>query len=459
MNEKYCYEIGDIIDKKIQIIDRTIDENYIRQYKYLCLIDGNIDWTSERVIKNKKTICSVCSNKKVKVGVNDIPTTASWMIPYFQGGYEEAKQYVCQSNKKINPICPDCKKIKNKPMMICTLYRTHSIGCSCGDGKSYPNKFMYSFLSQLGEEFVDEYSPEWIGRYLYDFYIPRRKLIIEMDGGIGHGNKKFKSNSIDTEGLKRDQYKDIMANSNGIHVVRIDCKESNKDYIWNNIVNSKLFSNCELKKVDINICHQYALSNRVKYVCEMYEKNKPITPQELSKLLNMKLPTVSKYIRIGDGIFCDYDKEMSKEICIGKLRNYMVDTSKPVYMYDVHGSFYGKFKSAKYISDISSKKFGIYLNTTNISAVCVGKNKQYKGFVFSYDDNIDFNFRIKIKNRKVLCFDNDMNLLCKYNSLREASIITKVNESCISDCCRGKQKTAGGYIWKYADEVENRYNI
>ena len=30
-----------------------------------------------------------------------------------------------------------------------------------------------------------------------------------------------------------------------------------------------------------------------------------------------------------------------------------------------------------------------------------------------------------------------------------------INSSGIISCCRGKLKTSGGYIWKYADEDKN----
>ena len=36
-----------------------------------------------------------------------------------------------------------------------------------------------------------------------------------------------------------------------------------------------------------------------------------------------------------------------------------------------------------------------------------------------------------------------------YNSIKEAGKETKINESAISNCCRGVSKTAGGYHWKY----------
>jgi len=36
-----------------------------------------------------------------------------------------------------------------------------------------------------------------------------------------------------------------------------------------------------------------------------------------------------------------------------------------------------------------------------------------------------------------------------YISLKDAEIETGINRACISYCCKGKQKTAGGYHWKY----------
>ena len=36
-----------------------------------------------------------------------------------------------------------------------------------------------------------------------------------------------------------------------------------------------------------------------------------------------------------------------------------------------------------------------------------------------------------------------------YNSLQEAEMETKIKYQNISSCCRNKQNTAGGYIWKY----------
>ena len=45
-----------------------------------------------------------------------------------------------------------------------------------------------------------------------------------------------------------------------------------------------------------------------------------------------------------------------------------------------------------------------------------------------------------------------MNYINKYPSLREASRQTKIDERDIGKVCKGRRKTAGGYIWKYEEE-------
>lgn len=50
-------------------------------------------------------------------------------------------------------------------------------------------------------------------------------------------------------------------------------------------------------------------------------------------------------------------------------------------------------------------------------------------------------------SKKVIQFDLNNNFINEYNSYTEATNITKINH--IGDCCNGKLKTAGGFIWKY----------
>lgn len=56
------------------------------------------------------------------------------------------------------------------------------------------------------------------------------------------------------------------------------------------------------------------------------------------------------------------------------------------------------------------------------------------------------------KARKVAQYDKNCVLIKIWDCMRDAARELDINPSHMSACCRGKRKTAGGYIWKYADE-------
>lgn len=236
ITSSFRVNIGDVINsnnRDLIIIDRKREKDktgrWWKYYRYKCQKCGfecgeyystkdkqfyKEYWIEENHLLSREQGCSCCSNQIVVEGINDIPTTAPWMIKYFQGGYDEAKKYHSQSNQKVNFKCPDCGKIKNKTLPICELYKRNSISCSyCGDGLSYPEKFMFNILKQLNVDFETEKKFKWCkykfknkmrqGRY--DFYIPSMNLIIEMDGGWHYkdnsksGQTKEESEFIDNE--------------------------------------------------------------------------------------------------------------------------------------------------------------------------------------------------------------------------------------------------------------------
>ena len=56
----------------------------------------------------------------------------------------------------------------------------------------------------------------------------------------------------------------------------------------------------------------------------------------------------------------------------------------------------------------------------------------------------------KNKSKVVQMFDRQGNLLKTFPSTNEAERVTGIYKSCISECCNGKKKSAGGYIWRYS---------
>lgn len=72
---------------------------------------------------------------------------------------------------------------------------------------------------------------------------------------------------------------------------------------------------------------------------------------------------------------------------------------------------------------------------------------------------------IEIRNKgfsytiPVLQFDKKNNLIAEFSSINVASIKSNVNKCNISACCKGRQKTAGGYVWKYKNKSYETHTI
>lgn len=277
-----------IVDRKYKMGTHGYNVKY---YKYHCNIDGNEDWVTESCLLTKNQGCNLCAGRKIVKGFNDIATTDPWMIKYFVNKKDVYKYAKCSGDfAKVR--CPKCGYIKT--MQISNLYQ-HGLSCNkCSSGFSYPNKFMLNLLEQLNVEFIPEYSPEWIKPRRYDFYIPSKNLIIEMDGGW-HYNDNNLSGLSREEIYSIDEYKNNIANSHKIDLVRINCDYGNInkrcEFIKNNILSSKLtnyfnFDNLNWTQIDINSMDDF-LGN----LCNSFKK--------LANKFNMDTNELLEYINIG----------------------------------------------------------------------------------------------------------------------------------------------------------------
>ncbi|CAG8707919.1 5198_t:CDS:1, partial [Ambispora leptoticha] len=57
-----------------------------------------------------------------------------------------------------------------------------------------------------------------------------------------------------------------------------------------------------------------------------------------------------------------------------------------------------------------------------------------------------------IGSRKIVQKMLDGNVVQIWDSILLASGALKISESCISECCSGKQKTSGGWRWMYYED-------
>lgn len=389
------YKIGDSIENDTQ--DFIITDQYVKEvlcknnelrrykyYKYTCrkcgYTDGNIEETNLRHGYG----CSCCNGKQVVEGINDIPTTAPWMVDYFQGGYEEAKQYTCRSNKKVVMICPYCSRLTNKPQIINNLYRTHSIGCFCSDGISYSEKFISKLLEENSIDFIKELTSKdliWCESYRYDFYLPKYNCIVETHGLQHYKDSTGWNNNTRSleEQMEVDEYKKSLAIKNGIKkYIILDCRYSNYEYIINSILRSELSDFIDLKNYDFTNCIEFANGNLLKDICIFYEKNKYTKNiDKISAIFHLNRSTVTKYLNEGTKIgFCHYEPNDSRKIST----KYLPNNIRPIKVIK-DNKLIAIFKSAKETERKSLELLGTQLWHGYILSTC-NKNKMYKGYCF-----------------------------------------------------------------------------
>ena len=300
------------INTNIKVLDKYINMNtkILHQCK-VCRHKWNIKPSD---IVNKHG-CPICSGKIIgnpPEYKNSIWASKykNYFIKYMTE--EQMKIYTPNSNKIIEVLCPDCGRYKK--ISPNTLFQ-HGLGCICGDGISYPNKFMYSVLKQLNIEIMLEYSPEWANKKKYDIYIPNLNCIIE-NHGFQHYKDGFTLFGKTYEYEKQnDKYKEEIARENGIQsYIIIDCRYSNEDWIKQSILNSDLPNILNFSEYDINWCEcdKFATSNLVKIVSELW--NNGMCVEEIRDKMELSKNTIYNYLNKGAKFsMCNYTGILSRE--------------------------------------------------------------------------------------------------------------------------------------------------
>lgn len=253
--------------------------------------------------------CTCCHGFIVVPGINDIATTDPWMIPFLVDK-EDAFRYTHSSRNAVKVKCPKCNVIKKSTLSLYVLHKTKSIGCDCSDGMSYPEKFMMNVLDQLNINYTRQYNhldSSWCGKYRYDFYLSDNNIIIETHGGQHYIESGFTITLEEQQ--KRDKQKKELALKNGINeYIVIDCRCSNKDFIKNSILSSKLIKYYDFSNVNWSDANKNAMNNLVKEICEFYEVNKDkMLLKNIAEIYNVSRDTIRRYLCKGSKLgWCTY---------------------------------------------------------------------------------------------------------------------------------------------------------
>lgn len=251
--------------------------------------------------------CPYCAGKLVVIGKTDLWTTrpdVARLLKDPKNGYK----YSRGSHKKAYFVCPDCgselyKEIKS----VCE----QGIGCKyCSDNISYPNKLIRQVLKYTDVKNIDpEWSPVWIGRHRYDIYfeIDHTPYIIEMDGGLGHGNRDIR-NMNGQSSVEIDIFKENMAIIHDIETIRIDCNyervKDRFDYIKNNIIQSRLSDIVNLSNVDWDECNKLSMTSYVPVVAKLFNNGNTI--REISSICGYCEHTIRQWLYRAEEVgICD----------------------------------------------------------------------------------------------------------------------------------------------------------
>lgn len=151
----------------------------------------------------------------------------------------------------------------------------------------------------------------------------------------------------------------------------------------------------------------------------------------------------SYILGIANGTYKDY-------IHADFIRDKKPSLPKPIIEYDLAGNEIGRYTSASQASKIKK------VLLARIKEVLTGGRKTYKGSVYKYVDETHFKFvprrdsRRKEKVFKVSRFTTNGEFVDSFYTTNAAARAAKVNKKGVYNVLKGTQKTAGGFVFRYA---------
>ncbi|MGL6175100.1 MAG: hypothetical protein ACRC1P_10895 [Cellulosilyticaceae bacterium] len=279
----------------------------------------------------------------------------------------------------------NCLNCKEEKYISCSNYSRNGISCEyCGDGFSYPNKFMTNMCNQLNVAFETEKVFDWAVDKKYDHYIINKGFIVE-----NHGMQHYSETGRNTERSlqeeqENDKLKRQLAFNNGIeHYIELDCRKSELEWIKNSIMNSELPKLMNFKEDDIDWvkCHEYACDSIVKEVCDLWNSGEFLTVTLLAEHLKRDRSSVRKQLK--QGSICGLCKYDPKDEQLKNSKRKGIAKIKPIQILK-DGKVIGEYNGANELSNVSEAMYGVKMIEGNIRAVCSGNQKSYRGFTFRY---------------------------------------------------------------------------
>lgn len=442
-------------------------------------------------------------------GVNDIVTLYPDLVKYFKNK-DDAYIYKRQSNHKVDLVCPYCNS--EKKMAVYSLV-SRGFSCQlCGDGVSYPNKIGRMFAMQLPVENIEfEWKPSWLPglrRFDIKFEYNHQIYVVEMDGYQHYVEDISFTHKQLWEIKKEDRLKDNLCKKNKVKIFRINCKENTLKWIREKIIESELGKLFDLSIIDWAKCDLYAKTSLIIKTGNLWNKGMDLL--QISQELKISRNTIQRYIKIAHNIgICEYSKSRGLENGIRKnsrsvrwldrnqefinckraAESIYKQTGIKLSETGIRSVASGKYKHTKGFhfifcdleenitsEDIVSKRIYCYNMAGNylkeyesileasreldilpqsIYNCCIGKTKKSGNRVWKYAGDVSKKENLIVdytkKGIKIDCLTLEGEYIESFpNAMVAIRKYIKATNSGIARCCKGTQKTSGGYQWRYS---------
>ena len=158
----------------------------------------------------RKSVCPICSGKKILAGFNDLATTHAFLI----------REWDFEKNNELLPIEVSkgsekqvwWKCIKGHSWSAAVYSRASGIGCpSCAKEfqASFPEKAIYFYIKRIFPDATANYRSNQINSLELDIFIPSLQIGIEYDGERWH------------QKIENDLFKNKLCSEMGIVLIRI----------------------------------------------------------------------------------------------------------------------------------------------------------------------------------------------------------------------------------------------
>ena len=157
-------------------------------------------------------------------------------------------------------------------------------------------------------------------------------------------------------------------------------------------------------------------------------------------------------------LFTNLSKNEAEQKEIELIKQYKSNNPKFGYNISNGGNAIGKMSEEtkiKISNSLKGRKF-TKEHKDKISQAEIGEKNHMFGKKKSKETieklrlwNIEHPNSGQFKSKKIAQYNLENNLIKVWNTMGEIKRELGISHCMISDCCRGKQKTSGGYIWKY----------